>query len=332
MIRNIYLIAACVIFCSSCFKDDEQVQPHPKGDIQSDTIPLSQSYKYQVYYDLESASAVKSNVKTMSHLAFDCSPSGLLVILNTSCFMKGADLGVVPFGQAQDTAGVVWKFDKSDGNPDSTALLDWFAVAGGDTLTNHHVFAIDAGLDELGNPRGFYQVIFDSLKMGTFYFRYADLKGSWSAHGSVAKDPGYNFLYYSFDLESMQHLEPPAVSWDLMFTQYTTLLFTDLGEPYPYLVTGVLLNRSDVKVALDTTTPFDQISISTASAMTLTDRMDFIGYDWKYYNFETGSYTVDFSRSYIIRTHAGYYFKLRFVGFYNAAGEKGYPVIEFQKL
>jgi hypothetical protein len=194
------------------------------------------------------------------------------------------------------------------------------------------VFAIDAGLDELGNSRGFYQVIIDSLKMGTFFFRYGDLKGSWSAHGSVAKDPAYNFLYYSFDLESMQHLEPPAASWDLLFTQYTTLLFTDLGEPYPYLVTGVLLNRSGVKVALDTITPFDQISISTASAMDLTDQMDYIGYNWKYYNFETGSYTVDFSLSYIIRTHAGYYFKLRFAGFYNASGEKGYPVIEFQRL
>jgi hypothetical protein len=60
--------------------------------------------------------------------------------------------------------------------------------------------------------------------------------------------------------------------------------------------------------------------------------MDFIGYDWKYYDFETGSYTVDFSRSYIIRTRAGFYFKLRFAGFYNASGEKGYPVIEFQRL
>lgn len=332
MARNICLLIGCVLFFNSCFKEDEMVEPHPKGDIESDTIALTQSYKNQVYYDLESASEVKSNVKTMSHIAFDCQSGSTQVILNTSCFMKAADLGIVSFGQPQDTTGIIWNFDKSDGNPDSTALLRWYSIEGTDTVSNGRVFAIDAGLDELGNHRGFYQLIIDSLTTGTFWFRYADLDGSWTASGSVTKDPDYNFLYFSFELESVQSLEPETDKWDLLFTQYTTMLYTDLGEPYPYLVTGVLLNRSGVEAALDTVTPFNDITLQSAMALSLTDQMDFIGYDWKYYDFETGSYTVDFSRSYIIRTQEGFYFKLRFAGFYNASGEKGYPVIEFQRL
>jgi hypothetical protein len=329
---TILLLFLMTLVLHSCFKEDEMVAPHPRGEVKTDTIPMTENYLYQVYFSLDSGKTVKTNVKTSFDLGFECSRSGWHVILNTSDFMKAADLGKVEFGQPFDTAGLQLRFDKSDGNPDSTAIGEWFSISGADTTSNGHVYAVSRGLDELGNPLGLFQVIFDSLKNNIYYFRYAPLHGGQASAASVAKDPDVNYLFFSLKTGSVVNAEPPKPDYDLLFSQYTTLLFTDQGIPYPYLVTGVLLNRNQVKVAVDSTADFATITSEKAMTMTYTTALDAIGYDWKFYSFTTGVYTIRPNLNYVIQSVSGLYFKLRFVGFYNKDGLKGYPVIEYQQL
>ena len=140
------LLLLLVIFSfalQSCFKKDTMVPAHPLEDVKTDTIPMTENYLYQIYFRLDSGKVVSSNVKTSSDLGFDCSSTGWHVILNTSDFMKVADLGEIAFGQAHDTVGLKWKFDKSDGNPDSIAIGKWFTVSGTDTVSDKHIYAID---------------------------------------------------------------------------------------------------------------------------------------------------------------------------------------------
>jgi hypothetical protein len=321
------------ILLTSCFKKDPIIPRHPRGDVKTDTISMSQDYKYQVYFDLGTGTAVSTNIKTVSDLAFECSQDGWHVILNTGDFMKVADLGIVTFGQAQDTSHVTWKFDKSDGNTDSVAIGRWYTVINSDTVSNGHVYAVDRGMDEAGNILGFRQVIFDSLRNGTYYFRYAPITGGAVTQASVTKDPAVNYLYFSFSNGGeVKHLEPSMDSWDLLFTQYTTLLYTDEGEAYPYLVTGVLSNRNDVRVAMDTTHSFENLTLEMAQGANYSTALDAIGYDWKKYDFDAGTYTVRLNLNYFIRDNQGFYYKLRFIGFINAQGNKGYPVIEYVGL
>lgn len=327
------LLSILAIAFQSCFKEDNKVIPHERGNIQTDTIGMTQDYKNQVYFDLGDAKVVATNLKSNWDIGFDCSAEGWHIILNTSSFMKVADAGIVPFAQAMDTANRKWYFDKSDGNPDSNAVGRWFNIAGSDTVSNHHVYILDRGMDENGDPLGFRQVIFDSLKNNIYHFRVCFLDGGSPASYSVPKDPSRNYIYFSFKFGGViQPYEPPKNNYDLLFTQYTTLLFTDLGEAYPYLVTGVLLNRNGVMAVRDTVHAFETLTAEQAQTLTLSSAMDIIGYDWKYYNFDTGSYTVKTNRVYVIRDTEGFYYKLRFIGFYNSSGEKGYPVIEFQRL
>lgn len=335
MIRNLnlFFFVGIIVTMSSCFKEDEMLPAPSHGDVQTDTIAMTETYKYQVWFRLDSGVVVSTNSKTAYDLGFECSNEGWHVILNSSDFARIADLGPVSFGAACDTAGIDWKFDKSDGNPDSIAIGQWFVVDVNDTVSNSHVYLIDRGMDELGNALGLCQIIFDSLKNSTYYFRYTGWKGGETKYCQVNKDPTVHYLYFSLTGSgTIQHIEAPKDQYDLEFTQYTTLLFTDLGEAYPYLVTGVLSNRKGVVVALDTVTPFFDINLEQAKNYDYSSSMDAIGYLWKYYNFDAGTYTVEDNMSYIIRDRQGYFYKLRFIGFYNKNGQKGYPVIEYQRL
>ena len=314
----------------SCFKEDEMIAPHPRGDVQTDTIAMTETYKFQLYFSLDSGRVAGWNIKTASDLGFECTPSGWHILLNSSIFMKAADLGAVEFGIKHDTVGANLIFDKSDGNPDSTAIGRWFTVSGGDTVSNNHVYAVSRGLDELGNPLGLYQVIFDSLKSGTYYFRYTLLSGGAAQNGAVHKDPLVNYLWFSFMENITKPLEPSNSQYDFLFTQYTTMLY-DKGNPYPYLVTGVLSNRTDVAVARDTVHSFSVITRDMALKVQYSLALDAIGYDWKDFD-KNYNYTIHPNLSYIIRNKSGNYFKLRFIGFYDRNGSKGYPVIEYQSL
>ena len=194
---------------------------------------------------------------------------------------------------------------------------------------------IDRGMDAEGEPRGFNQLVIDSLINDTYYFRIAEMNGSNPKSYSVVKKNGFNYVLFSISNPSLVISEPENTTWDLLFSQYTTLLFTDVGDPYPYLVTGVLINSAFVEVAVDSITPFANINFETVQEMHFSKRTDRIGYDWKVYNFDTGGYATNSDKSYIIRDTKGYLYKLRFISFYkflNNRLQKGYPSFEYQKL
>lgn len=332
--RTVFILPLLLlVLVTSCFKEDEMIPRQPRGNVHTDTIEMTENYLNQVYLDLSDSVVRGVNRKTLTDLGFDCRPGGWQIILNTSDFMKAADLGEQPFGASYDTTGLIWKFDKSTGDPDSLALGRWFNVDNGDTLSNGHLYIINRGMDELGNMLGLIQLSVDSLKNGVYYFRWAKLNGDNPVSAAVSRNPSVNFTWYSFTgTGSLQNPEPPAEQWDLLFTQYTTLLFTDEGAAYPYLVTGVMLNRDGVSAAMDSIHDFSSIDLSVAQTAQLSSNLDIIGWEWKEYSFNSGAYTVLPGRSYIVRDEAGTFFKLRFIGFYNGSGQKGYPVVEYQRL
>jgi len=123
------------------------------------------------------------------------------------------------------------------------------------------------------------------------------------------------------------NIEPQLTNWNLLFSSYTHIF----SENTPYLVTGVLINSQLVSVACDTTSLFDEISINSAQSFSYNNCEDIIGYNWKTFDFESNSYTIDQTKTYILKND-NKYFKLRFLDFYNEFGEKGYPQFEILKL
>jgi hypothetical protein len=336
---NSLIFIPLVFITTSCFKEDEKVTPHDPGGVETEVIEMTKDYRYQVYYDLASGEAVATNLKKIWDLSFDCAPGGWKILLNTSNFMLAAKTGLTDFNTVMDTVGLTWNFDASSGNEDSLAIGKWVDFQGSDSIKIYtdEVYFINRGYDESGNLRGLRKIVFLEMTDTSFLIRYANPDGTDEQYFTVVKDPAVNYVCFSFDEGGKQlNLEPPKDSWDLLFTQYTTLLYTDEGDPYPYLLTGVLTNPHKVTVAQDTLFDFSVIDYELAGEMEYWDLLDEIGYDWKDIQGDVSSgnvtYVIMEGRNYLVQDTEGFYFKLRFISFYSDEGEKGYPTFEYQRL
>jgi len=336
MFKNIILFLLVSLVLSSCFKEDDTV-PVKISPVKVVVIPMGQYYTYQIYFDLDQDSMVSSNLKSEFDFSFSSGDSSWVIRLNTSTFMKAAVTNQTDLAMVTDTAGMVWQFDDSNGDPDSTALFNWMSVSGNDSIFPGKVYVINRGINELGVKLGLRKIIFEKLENDTYYFRYSNMDNTGLVETSVKKDDEYNDVQFSLKTGNVIQLQPPTYNWDLLFTQYTTLLYTDEGDAYPYLVTGTLINMNGTSVAFDSTMVFSHISMDDAQNLDFSTRQDAIGYDWKelFGDINGGDYYYKpyENYNYIIHSRSGVYYKLRFVGFYNAdTGEKGYPTFEYQRL
>ena len=328
-----YIALLLLLPAFSCFEVDEPVLPHESGDVETGQVGMTSSYKYQLYYDLGTASMVSSNLKSEWDLGFSASDTSAHVILNTGNFMWALHTGKQGLFAQVDTSGMTWAFDDSQLGIRKTAIGAWGNGDGTQMTGTGELILVDRGYDDLGLPRGIVRLVIDKLENDTFYFRFAEFKGSVEYPCKVARDVAGNHACFSFENQGKQvAIEPPRDDWDLHFTQYTTILLTNDGDPYPYLVTGVLMNPNAVEAVMDSTVDFDSLTRPEAEQYILETSQDVIGYGWKWFDFDAGTYLVLPQNIYIIRDTEGYLYKLRFVSFINQFGERGYPGFEFVRF
>lgn len=323
---------------TSCFKEDEQVIPVSPGDVSEVVVEMMPDYSIQTYLKLSEGTVVSSNSKDSWDLGLSCSKGDYTLVLNTARFISIAHTGSDAFDVTYTTSGFEWTFDSSDGNPQLNAVGKWWEETPGGPVSLNEVLLVDRGLNEEGLPAGYLKIqpSIDPTN-GKVRVRIAKLNGADERTFEFTQMEGLELVVMSFDSGQLETQPvPPAESWDLLFTQYTTMLFTDEGEEYPYLVTGVLINDTLVSAVMDSLTPFEQIDREAAEKMVLSTRQDVIGYEWKQLKGDVTSgdvtYEVIPEMVYIIKNTDGYYFKLRFVDFYDSQGRKGYPKFEYQRL
>jgi len=336
--------AAIMLLFSSCFKEDKKVALSPPGENQVASVEMGLGYKTEEFFSLSKGN-ILSNQFAAWDMAFESSSSGYHVWINGGKGMYAASMNSNAFYLITDTIGAHWRWDEPSGNPDSTAVGNWVSfiptasepkkislrVDGSDSESKGNVFVIDRGLDYAGDDR-FYKVVFESVNEARYKFKYAALDNHYIDSVILQKDQNQNYTYFTFDNGgSPITMEPNRKTWDILFTRYRHI-FYDTNPVTPYLVTGVLLNPTGVQAAVDSIQPYENIDYTYARTKHLTTNREVIGYDWKKYSFTTHSYTVLPSYSYIIKDQKGYYWKLRFLDFYDAQNEEGYPKFEYQRL
>lgn len=314
----------CVLTFSACEKKELPVPLHDPGAVTTATVNMDVSYKWQLYYNLNTNSIVSQNLKTAWDIAFECTPTGYHILLNSSKAMFAlnthkSNAGTVSYA---DTAGFGSnkRWDAVNGSMDSTAIGDW--------RSHTDVYILDRGYDEHGTALGFEKLQLLSVNDSCYSIMFSSLADTSVISLTIRKDSTYNFTFLSFDNGGqVVTIEPPKNSWDIVFTQYTEVFYNPV---MPYIVTGCLLNRYHTVAAVDSSNHFSEIGYSHTKNYQFSTAVNAIGYNWKSYS--GTQYTVNSAKNYIIQNSAGAYYKLHFIDFYNSAGAKGNPKWEYQRL
>jgi hypothetical protein len=328
---------------TSCFRKDEALTLAKPGEVKVSTVGQGSDYSNQIFFDLNDGEILKNNYAEWD-LAFENSASGYRIWINGGKGVYAGSKNESNFNLVSDTLGVKWNWDSPTGNPDSTAIGNWTyyipTAAQKPSTTeridetdrsNSPVYIIDRGTMYNGVQR-FWKVKFLWVNSDAYKLKYGLLNNTLVDSIIINKNNQYNYAYFTFNNGGQQlTVEPVKTTWDILFTRYRYVFYNT--TPYtPYLVSGVLLNPTGIYAGVDSTMNFEDIDYQKAKTVKLTNERDIIGYNWKTYSFTSSSFIIVPNRNYIIRDEKGYYWKLRFIDFYNQSGEKGYPKFEYQRL
>ena len=328
----ICFILLAVLLFQGCFEEDMKLDPYVSPYT---VVELDESiYTHQIYVDLETGRVVSMNPNTDWVLAFECSAEGTQVRVNSSDLWEMSATGLTDFNAVDWNGTFIWSADRSDGDPDSTVTANWVQSSESGNAYSNEVYMLGK-YDGIGYP--------DKMKLQLLYvdsvmYRFA-MEFPEAAQPDtfvVWKDTSYNYVQFSPETGTTLRLEPPKDQWDLLFSQYHSILFTDDSVATPYYVRGTLLNPYHVLACLDTINSFDDIDYSIASGQPFSEQQDIIGHDWKSVSVDEGTnsavYTVREGYTYLVKDSNEKIYKLRFISFLGSTGVKGYPSFEVAEL
>lgn len=344
--KRILIYISVVLFLSSCFKKENAITL-PAGNSEITSLFLGDNYENEVYFDLGTNSYVQKQHNDWD-MRFESSDNGWGIFINTSSSIKVRRLDLYHLSEPKsfDTAAIKELpelLESPNGKDENSPFKDWKNYYQGNGASRiFGIYVVE--LNYLTDYKRFKRMQIESVNDTAFICTITDL---YDAAGDsilfnnnktvIKKDKNQNFTYLSF--KGYTHIvldqEPGKENWDFVFTQYQHLFPNILpnGALFPYTVTGVLSNRNKVLVAKDSLKNFSDIDGVNIPDYTFSSDANMIGYDWKMHAFGAGgSYTVNSQITYLIKDTEGYYYKMRFLDFYNEKAEKGYPKFEFVRI
>ncbi|HEY1047070.1 MAG TPA: HmuY family protein [Bacteroidia bacterium] len=344
--RLIFLLTLISLFYSSCFKKEDPIEL-PDGNTTITTLSLGNEYQNEVYFDLSTNSFMVKQRRSWD-IRFEADENGWGVFINTGKGLRLKKLNIHDLlePQSYDTMNIRMKdtlLDAPDGKPENSAFKDWrqYKITKNNKIYSG-IYVLE--LNYLSGPARYKRVQIDSVTADEYICVFTDL---YDGAGKpivenknktiIKKSKTQNYTYYSF--EGTPHIvadqEPDRNTWDFVFTRYNHFFYNILpnNQPFPYILNGVLSSKNNVEVAKDSSTKFQDINSTHIPIYTFSKDANAIGYDWKNHAFgAAGTYTVNSKVTYIIKDTDGYYYKMRFLDFYNALGDKGYPKFEFIQI
>lgn len=328
-----FSVSLLAVSLTSCFRPDVPQEAFvPNGESTVRQIEMAMydpaiddtRYTNQVFIDL-GTETITSVDRSSWDLGFET--EGDHVILNSANYMQVAYSDEKSFGEAwteSDKEQLVFGFDSATGNLEYTAIGNWWEHPG-------RVFLIDRGFDNETNPRGFQQLQIMAGGENDFTIRLANENGTNQREVHITKSIGHNFAFLSLKNDKIVSVEPFQEDWDLVFGYYSYRY----PDGFPYWLTGALHNRFKVTTGFveSDSVIWDSLTLQDTLQVNFRNDIDEIGFDWKAYQFGPPARYVTFSEQlYLLKDTEGYYYKLRFLDFYNEDGLKGFPQVEFALL
>jgi len=332
----IYIILIISALSAGCFEEDEKVPPHIPGDEQHFAFDKS-IYFTQSYFDLSSNSILAENGNAEWVLRFAAQARDWHIGVNSGNYWGVYNTGTDNPDSIPDNnpAPEEWIFDHSSGDLDSSAFAGWVNFAAEDTTYTNNIYLL--GTYDGLSFKASWAVQFTHVDESCYKFRMRAVTGVDWQDFEISKSQFHNYQHFTTSGGGQQvQIEPDRDLWDLQFTQYGTIIFTNEGVPTPYYVRGVLMNRHMVSAAVDSLKAFVDITFEDVAGYRFSRQQDFIGYEWKDVevdiNSGTAVYTVIPGITFIIMDTEGFFYKLRFVSYSNGPSERGFPVFEHLRL
>ena len=299
------LVIIISLFLAACFSKEDPIEPKPRLNL-SVELDAGESRTEVNFYSLEQDKLVaKANPEEWD---LYITPSKIQInyfrSIRVASFTK-------EWHNQLDTIGLSFDY-LTDKNPQRMWEIDL------DTT-----YVLDMGFDSEFNSLGVIKVKI-SQDGADYKIQYGPIE---SAYELVETITGSEFYYH---IATKMKVDLPFESeFDVAFGKYTE--FVVIGdEEADYLVLGALLGSAS---AVATKINFEEITPNDFDTANFdANKKNAIGWDWKTYSLDKGAYEIDQDKSYLIKTDAGFKYKLRFVNFYNNKGVSGHPTFEYKLL
>ena len=305
-------------FAIGCFSYSAKAQNQT-----DDSVSIGANYVNQVWYSLETGQKTSISADQWD-IAFPTNNRSVAVRINDG---GNVHLWKNPNGDETswatlDTTGMSnwkecynsesdWDFGAFNDNASSGQLdYGW----GTYDVSDHHIRANSVFVIQLTDS-SFRKIMIEELDAvaGIYYFKYADLDGSNEVSDTLglADYSGKNFAYYSLQTNQALNPEPDKNEWDLLFTQYTSMI--PMGpDTVAYVVTGVVSNINEGAAKVE---GVDVNTYNDYQSQTLDSAKNIIGYDWKSYDMNSGIYQIADSTLFFVQDKSNNIWKIVFTGF-----------------
>ncbi|MGV3597154.1 MAG: HmuY family protein [Bacteroidota bacterium] len=331
-IKALGILTAVLVTLSSCWKEDERFVLQPAGNVTQKQVKMGESYDKIIYFNIHTQDFMVRSLADWD-FAFENTESGLHIRMNGGKGFRAHETSETDFAVGYTVvSGHEFKYDAPNGHLDSTGIGTWWSNTDGTSKSKLYIINTDP--TKTSGTAHFKRFQVQKADKTGFWVKVGNLDGNIDAKTYfIPKDAKYNYSYLNIATgEVKTDLEPEKDTWDIVFTRYQHVYHDQGPEPLPYQVTGVLLNPNGVKAYEETKMKFEDITLDYALGLNYTADADVIGFDWKYYNQTSGRFTVNPNLIYIVKTVSGYYYKLRFIDFYDEKGIKGNPLFDLQRL
>lgn len=309
----------------------------------------------QVYIDLSTGKMINV-VRTSWDLGFYGDSEDFRVVLNSSLKMSAKQLATSNIDEVQTAdetmiinqgQGNASQIDEPSGDMSKTTIAQISA-----TDASNKVYLINMGSNPAtvkpavgsegsagGTSRGWKKVRI--LRNGSDYkIQYADIASTTHEEVVISKNSAFNFTFFSLLDKKVVNVEPQKNQWDISFTTFTNII--PGATPTPYFYPDFVLNnvKGDAKSyqVLTSAFTYDAFTLANVDASKFTVDQRNIGSNWRSTSSigadgnPVSQFSIRTDRFFVIKDPAGNIYKLKFTGWANADGERGYPKFQYALL
>jgi len=347
-----YILTLLVILLSSCSK----TEPFPEREGPVDSAIVNPEVggpnePNQVYINFDS-NETSSFQRDSWDLGFYCGEP-YRVKLNGSIYMatKALDYTNIDLIDSSDVEDVLMEVGIATFDPYNINFVDDFDGDINNTaideisldLEDNKVYLLNLGYEVgedtpdpgtvavSGEHRGWKKIRI-IRNDDNYILQYADIESTTHQEVEIEKDTEFNFVYFSFNTNSIVKATPKKNKWDILFTVFTNEIPGYGTYGYTDFVVSNRLDYVEVYMVNETDISYEAFLLSHVVNANFESSQRGIGKNWRAGGGPGVSPHVLDDVYFILKDTEGIIYKIKFITMINTNGERGYPQFQYKLL